>query len=313
MTVKEQKVKITRKNRIREGTLAGNIFVYFIVALMCFVALYPMYYVLIISLSDPVYASTLRVYVWPKSQSGFYIGAYEKLVTDSNMWRAYLNTIIYTIVPTALMMVTCSLGAYPLTSPKLIGRKYYNIFLLIPMYFGGGLIPSFILMTKLGLYNNMWALIIPASFSIWYIILTKTYFQSIPEEMREAAKIDGANNYQCLFRVYMPNAKPILAVIAIYTLVARWNSWYDALIYIPDTKLQPLQLYLRRVLITNQVDLSSLGTLSAEDMEAMALKKLSNDQMKYAMIIFTTLPIIFAYPFLQKYFVNGVMVGSLKG
>lgn len=166
-------------------------------------------------------------------------------------------------------------------------------------------------MTKLHLYDNIWALIIPASFSIWYIILTRTYFASIPEEMREAARIDGANNYQCLFRIYLPNAKPILAVIAIYTLVARWNSWYDALIYIPNQSLQPLQLYLRRILVDNTVDLAA--SLTAEDMEALALKRLSNDQMKYAMIIFTTLPIIFAYPFLQKYFVKGVMVGSLKG
>ena len=209
------------------------------------------------------------------------------------------------------MIFTCALCAYPLTSPKLIGRKFYNIFLLIPMYFGGGLIPTFILMTKLHLYDNIWALIIPASFSIWYIILTRTYFASIPEEMREAARIDGANNYQCLFRIYLPNAKPILAVIAIYTLVARWNSWYDALIYIPNQSLQPLQLYLRRILVDNTVDLAA--SLTAEDMEALALKRLSNDQMKYAMIIFTTLPIIFAYPFLQKYFVKGVMVGSLKG
>lgn len=299
-------------NRIREGSVLGDIIVYVIVALLCFIALYPMYYVLVISLSDPIYASTLGVYWWPKSEEGiFYLGAYERLVTDMNMWVAYGNTIIYTILPTLFMIITCALCAYPLTSPKLIGRKFYNFFLLIPMYFSGGLIPTFILMTKLRLYDNIWALIIPASFSIWYIILTRTYFASIPEEMREAARIDGANNYQCLFKIYLPNAKPILAVIAIYTLVARWNSWYDALIYIPNTSLQPLQLYLRRILVDNTVDLAA--TLTAQDMEALALKRLSNDQMKYAMIIFTTLPIIFAYPFLQRYFVKGVMVGSLKG
>jgi putative aldouronate transport system permease protein len=299
-------------NRIREGSIVGDVIVYAIVALLCFIALYPMYYVLVISLSDPIYASTLGVYWWPKSEEGvFYLGAYERLVTDGNMWRAYGNTLIYTILPTVFMVLTCALCAYPLTSPKLIGRKFYNFFLLIPMYFSGGLIPTFLLMTKLHLYDNIWALIIPASFSIWYIILTRTYFASIPEEMREAARIDGANNYQCLFKIYLPNAKPILAVIAIYTLVARWNSWYDALIYIPNTDLQPLQLYLRRILVDHTVDLAA--TLTAQDMEAMALKRLSNDQMKYAMIIFTTLPIIFAYPFLQRYFVKGVMVGSLKG
>ena len=129
--------------------------------------------------------------------------------------------------------------------------------------------------------------------------------------MREAAKIDGANNYQCMFQIYIPNAKSILAVIAIYTLVARWNAWYDAMIYIPNTALQPLQLYLRRVLIDQTVDLTQ--ALSAADMEALVLKQMSNDQLKFSMIIFTTLPILCAYPFLQRYFIKGVMVGSLKG
>lgn len=299
------------KGVIRDGTRLGDLFIYLIVALLCFLCLYPMYFVLVVSLSDPIYASQMSVYVWPKSETGIYLGAYERLVTDNNMWHAYLNTILYTLVPTLLMLLTCSICAYPLTSPKLIGRKAVNLFLLVPMYFGGGLIPSFILMTKLNLYNNIWAIIIPASFSIWYIILTRTYFASIPEELREAAKIDGANNYQCLYHVYMPNAKPILAVIAIYTLVARWNSWFDAMIYLPNPDLHPLQMYLRRVLVDNTVDLVS--TLSAEDMAALTMKRLSNDQMKYAMIIFTTLPIIFAYPFLQRYFIRGVMVGSLKG
>ena len=208
-----------------------------------------------------------------------YLGAYKRLFSDTTMWGAYKNTIVYTILPTVLMIVTCALCAYPLTSPKLIGRKVCNIFLLIPMYFGGGLIPTFLLMTKLHLYDNMWAVIVPASFSIWYIILTRTYFASIPEELREAAKIDGANNYRCLWNVYLPNAKPILAVIAIYTLVARWSSWVrrdDRYLRNPD--LQPLQLYLRRVLIDQTVDLTA--TLSAEDMEALILKQMSNDQLK---------------------------------
>ena len=300
-----------KQRKIREGSVIADVIIFIVVALLAFVCLYPMYFVLVTSLSDPVYAQQMNTYWWPRSETGIFIGTYKRLVTDMTMWQAYGNTIIYTLLPTFLMLVTCCLCAYPLTSPKLVGRKICNIFLLIPMYFGGGLIPSFILMTKLGLYDNLWAIVIPASFSIWYIILTRTYFASIPEELREAAKIDGANNYQCLFRVYIPNAKSILAVIAIYTLVARWNSWYDAMIYIPDQARQPLQLYLRRILVDQTVDLSL--TLSMAEMEERVLRQMSNDQLKYAMIIFTTLPIIFAYPFLQRYFVKGVMVGSLKG
>jgi len=303
--------KAKNKNIIRDKSIAATVIIYIVVALMAFVCIYPMYFVLITSLSDPQYAQQMNVYWWPKSETGVFLGSYQRLVTDVTMWKAYLNTIVYTIIPTVLMLVTCCLCAYPLTSPKLVGKKIINLFILIPMYFGGGLIPTFLLMTKLGLYDNIWAVIIPASFSIWYIILTRTYFASIPEEMREAAKIDGANNYQCMFQIYIPNAKSILAVIAIYTLVARWNAWYDAMIYIPNTALQPLQLYLRRVLIDQTVDLTQ--ALSAADMEALVLKQMSNDQLKFSMIIFTTLPILCAYPFLQRYFIKGVMVGSLKG
>lgn len=303
--------KAKNKNIIRDKSVVATVIIYIVVALLAFVCIYPMYFVLITSLSDPQYAQQMNVYWWPKSETGVFLGSYQRLVTDITMWKAYLNTIVYTIIPTVLMLVTCCLCAYPLTSPKLVGKKIINLFILIPMYFGGGLIPTFLLMTKLGLYDNIWAVIIPASFSIWYIILTRTYFASIPEEMREAAKIDGANNYQCMFQIYIPNAKSILAVIAIYTLVARWNAWYDAMIYIPNTALQPLQLYLRRVLIDQTVDLTQ--ALSAADMEALVLKQMSNDQLKFSMIIFTTLPILCAYPFLQRYFIKGVMVGSLKG
>ena len=191
---KNKEPKVNKNSRIHEGSLAGDIVIYAIVILLCLVCLYPMYFVLVTSLSDPAYAQQMTTYLWPKSQTGVYLGAYKRLFSDTTMWGAYKNTIVYTLLPTVLMIVTCALCAYPLTSPKLIGRKVCNIFLLIPMYFGGGLIPTFLLMTKLHLYDNMWAVIVPASFSIWYIILTRTYFASIPEELREAAKIDGANN-----------------------------------------------------------------------------------------------------------------------
>ena len=179
------------------------------------------------------------------------------------------------------------------------------------MYFSGGLIPSFMVMKMFGLYNNVWAMIIPHSYSIWYIILTRTYFLSIPETMREAAKIDGASCYQILFKIYLPLAKPILAVVAIYTIVMVWNGWFTAMVYLKDLKLQPLQLYLRRVLVAMTQKLDKPGT--KQEMELLAKTRLANLSLQYAMIIFTTLPVIFTYPFFQKYFVKGVMLGSLKG
>lgn len=266
-----------------------------------------MYYVFILSISDPIEAASMRVYFYPK---GMYFRAYAILATDMKMWRSYGYTIFYVVSTTILVLLTSITCAYPLTYKKLIGRKFIVTFLLVPMYFAGGLIPSFLLISKLGLYNTVWALIIPSSFNIWYIILTRTYFTSIPESLRESARIDGANNFTILFDIYTPLSKPILAVVSIYTIVNVWNSWFTSMVYQPDTTIQPLQMYLRRVLVEQTVDLSKLSMAEAE---AMARLKLSNNQLKYAMIIFTTLPVLFTYPFFQKYFVKGVMLGSLKG
>ena len=185
------------------------------------------------------------------------------------------------------------------------------------MYFVGGLVPQFILYSQLGLYNTRWAIILPGCVSMWYIILIRTFFASIPEELREAARIDGANNYQILLNVYVPTSKPIMAVIAIYTLVAQWNSWYAASIYLTDEHLQPLQLYLRRMLILQNnaagTATGGQGGATSDSTEAAMLMQLSAEQLKYTMIVVATLPIMLVYPFMQKYFVKGVMVGSLKG
>ena len=286
---------------------AGDVVIYLVMLFVCFITLYPMFYVFILSISDPVAAAGMKVYFWPK---GLYFRAYSVLATDGRMWRAYGYTIFYVISNTVLVILTSITCAYPLTSKKLVGRKFVVAFLLIPMYFGGGLIPSFLLISKLGLYNTVWALIIPSCFNIWYIILTRTFFAGIPESLRESARIDGANNFSILARIYVPLSKPILAVVGIYTIVNVWNSWFPSMVYQPDTAIQPLQMYLRRVLIEQTVDLTKLTQAEAE---AMARLKLSNNQLKYSMIIFTTLPVIFTYPFFQKYFVKGVMLGSLKG
>jgi len=294
---------MTVKRKFNAGDIAINL----IMILICFITLYPMYYVFILSISDPVAAASMKVYLYPK---GLYFRSYSILASDGNMWRSYGYTIFYVVANTLLVLLTCITCAYPLTSKKLVGRKFVVAFLLVPMYFGGGLIPSFLLISKLGLYNTVWALIIPSCFNVWYIILTRTFFAGIPESLRESARIDGANNFTILSRIYVPLSKPILAVVGIYTIVNVWNSWFPSMVYQPDTAIQPLQMYLRRVLIEQTVDLTKLSQAEAE---AMARQKLSNNQLKYSMIIFTTLPVIFTYPFFQKYFVKGVMLGSLKG
>jgi putative aldouronate transport system permease protein len=294
-------------NKIREGSRLATVILYVLAIVVGFVTLYPMYYVLILSVSEPSAAATMKVYTIPK---GFTLASYSLLVRDMHMWRAYANTVLYAGATTVLMLITSVLAAFPLTYRKLKGRKYLNIFLMIPMYFSGGMIPSFLLITKLGLYGQPMSQILPASFSIWNIILVKAYFSSIPETLREAAKIDGANVYQILLRVYIPTSTSILAVIAVYTIVSVWNSWFNALVYLPKLDWQPLQLYLRRVLVENTQNLTQI--LDPATAKEMAMRQMSNAQLKYAMIIFATLPVLVTYPFFQRYFVKGIMLGSLK-
>ena len=298
---------VPKSNRIREGSRLANFMISLVAGLACLCTLYPMYYVFIMSISDPAEVIAMNVFLYPK---GLYFHSYELLFTDHSMWRAYLNTILYTTSSTVLVLLTSVMGAYPLTIKGLKGRKFLVAFLLVPMYFSGGIIPTYLLMSRLGLYDNAWAIILPSAVSIWYIILTRSYFASIPYEMRESAQMDGANNLQILFRIYVPIAKPILAVVAIYAIVGMWNSWFSAQIYLPSQELHPLQMYLKQVLVQQTVDLTKLNK---SEMESAVEQMLSATQIKYAMIIFTTLPIIFTYPFFQKYFIKGVMIGSLKG
>jgi putative aldouronate transport system permease protein len=266
-----------------------------------------MYYVFIMSVSSPEAVNSMSVFFYPK---GFQLDSYRLLFKDTQMWKAYGNTIIYTAASTILVLITSVMGAYPLTVPGLRGRKFLVAFLLIPMYFGGGLIPSFLLINKLGLYGTRWAIILPSSFSIWNLILVRTFFTGLPEDLRDSAKMDGAGHLRILFQIYLPLSKAVLAVVSIYSIVGMWNSWFSAQVYLPSTELQPLQMYLKRVLVQMSVNLNELNSTEIED----AVERMfSATQLKYSMIIFTTLPIIFTYPFFQKYFIKGVMVGSLKG
>ncbi|MBQ8556945.1 MAG: carbohydrate ABC transporter permease [Clostridia bacterium] len=297
-----------KRNRIREGSKIADVVIYGIAALFAIISLYPLYYVLILSLSSPENAITMQVFWWPK---GFYLDGYKRLLMDTKLWIAYRNTIFYALSTMVLMLVFCSMAAYTLSSKHLKGRKFLNFYLLVPMYFSGGIIPLFLLVLNLGIYDTPWALILPGAFNIWYIILIKSYFGTIPESLREAAQLDGANSYRILWSVYLPTAKPILAVVALYTIIGVWNGWYRASIFLADSNLQPLQLYLRKVLVEQSVDLSQ-EFLTTEELLADQKERLSNNQLKYTIIILSSLPMLIAYPYFQKFFVKGVMMGSLK-
>ena len=292
--------------RTNGESVAFDIALNVIIWMLMLFTLYPMFYVFILSISDPVEAAAMNVYLWPK---GFNITSYRILFNNPTMWRSYGYTILYVLSGTVLMLITSVMGAYPLLEKNLFGRKILVYYLIIPMYFSGGMIPSFLLISKLGIYNTVWAMILPGAVGIWNIILTRTFFTSIPITLKESAFIDGANHFTILFKIYLPLSKPILAVISIYTVVGIWNSWFNAMIYLPNVELQPLQMYLRRVLIEQSVDLTKLPASAQEE---AFLKKMSSLQLRYSMIIFTTLPVLFVYPFFQKYFIKGAMIGSLK-
>lgn len=294
------------KNKIREGSRIADVILYAIAVFLMFITLYPMYYILIISLSAPEVAITLKVYTHP---IGLNFDAYKVLMKNGEFWQAYRNTLMYVVPNTILPIVLATLIAYPLTYKKLMGRKLLTTFLLIPMYIGGGMIPTFLLVQRLGLYGTPWALII-GGVNINNVILIRSYFRSVPDELREAAKIDGANIYQILLHVYIPSSVAIFAVIAIRAMVGSWNDWYNAFIYLPRRDWQPLQLYLRRMLTLENVVISD--ELPEEAVQEMENFRMAMAQLKYAMIILSTLPILCVYPYFQRFFIKGAMLGSLK-
>lgn len=276
------------------------------------VTLYPMVYVAACSISNPLAVIAGEVVLWPV---GFSLKAYEMVVFNMEYWRSMLNSVGYVIANCVCMFLTTVMMAYPLTRPNLKFRKFVTYFLLIPMYFGGGMIPTFILITKLGLYNSPLALVLPGSVSIWNIILCRTFMASLPNELIEASLIDGCSQIATFKRIVLPLSKPVIAVIMIYTIVGTWNAWFGASIYTTKEELWPVQLYLRHLLAASNAttDEKLLEGLTEEAYKALRETELSANQIKYAMIMLTTAPIIAVYPMFQKHFTKGIMLGSLKG
>lgn len=304
-----EQASMRSKNRRLNPWTTFDTVVTVIAIVVCFITIYPMWYVIVMSVSDPAAAAAGKVTFWPV---GFSLQSYSLVLNNPRFWISIRNSILYVLVGCVLMLFTTVTVAYPLTRSNLRGRKLVNLFLIIPMYFSGGMIPSFILVTKLGLYNSPLALILPASYSIWNIILCRTYLASIPHELGEAAFIDGATNMQALWRIYLPLAKPVLAVILIYTIVGVWNTWFSAVLYTTRQEIQPIQVYLQTVL--NAASPKDLGVnYSPEALEAYMRRAMSARQVKYSVIVVVTVPILLVYPMFQKHFTKGIMLGSLKG
>ncbi len=303
--------KRRRVRSYRNKITTFDVVVSVIAVFACFICFYPMWYVICLSISDPVMAAAGHVTFYPV---GFTLTSYQMIAGNLHFWIAFRNSFFYVFINCLLMLVTTVCVAYPLTRHDLKFRKVLTYYLLIPMYFGGGMIPSFLVVTKLGLYNSPLALILPSCYGIWNIILCRTYMASIPGELSEAGLIDGANVFDVLVRIIVPLSKPVLAVIMIYTVVGVWNSWFNASIYITKREFQPVQLYLRNLLNTASLLSKDLQeNMSAEMWELYQQQMMTARQLQYSMVVIVTLPILMVYPMFQKHFTKGIMLGSLKG
>lgn len=272
-----------------------------------FITLYPLYWIVIASFSDPVYVNSGQVTWFPM---GLSFGGYEKIFQFDRLWLGYRNTLLYVVCGTALSTFLTLTGGYALSRRDLIGRNFVMGMFTVTMFFGGGLIPTYLLVRDLGMENTIFAMFVPSAVSVYNIIVAKTFFQGLPHELYEAAAIDGCTNLQYFVKIAIRLSTPLIAVMVLFSAVGQWNSYMPALIYLRDQSLHPLQMVLRDILVS-QESLSTFMTPNSiaeqQDQEKYA------QLIKYAMIIVSSVPILVLYPFLQKYFVKGVMIGSIKG
>lgn len=284
-----------------------------LVSIILLIVLYPLYFTIIASLSDPYSVVKGEVFLWPK---GFTLEAYANVFAESRIWRGYRNTIFYTVAGTCFNLLLTIPAAYVLSKKELVGRGTIATFFLIPMYFGGGMIPYYLQVKSLGLINQPLTLVVLGGLSVYNVVVSRVYFQTgIPGELYESAKIDGASDFKQFFSIALPLSAPILAVMALYYGVGHWNDYFTAMIYTSSAEIQPLQIELRAILLMSQTAFEQAAKMDADsmDLSALARKAYMAEAMKYALIFIASAPMMIAYPFVQKYFVKGMMIGSLKG
>lgn len=302
---------ISKVNKKKKQLNRDSIFDIFNVAMMCFLFViftWPLWFILIASVSDPHEVWNGNVLLTAK---GFNLDGYKKILEYRDIWIGYRNTILYTVVGTCINLVMSILCAYPLSRKDFVPQNFFTKMFLITMYFSGGLIPTYLVVQKLGMVDTPWALLLPSAISFYNVIIMKTYFQnSIPESLQEAAMLDGANTLQYFIKIVLPLSKPIIAVLALYYGIHHWNNYFQALIYLNNREIYPLQLFLREILINNTIDNDLLASLDPSAVEAMMN---TAEVMKYGIIVVSTVPMLIVYPFIQKYFVKGVMIGAIKG
>lgn len=298
-------VKETKRDKV---FLICNYIYVFIAFLIVF---YPLVYMISASISNPKFVASGEMWLLPK---GITFDGYKRVFENSSIWVGYGNTILYTVVGTVINLVVTLPAAYALSRKDFVGRNFFMGMFMVTMFFSGGLVPSYLLVKQLGMINTIWAIVIPSAASIWNIIVSRTFFQSsIPKELQEAAQIDGCTNVRLFIKIILPLSMPIIAVMALFYGVGNWNSYFSALIYLNDSFKYPLQLVLRQILVLQEMSAQGGGAIDASTAAAMNSKAEIAALVKYAVIIVATLPVIVIYPFLQRYFVQGVMIGSVKG
>lgn len=299
-----EKVSVSQTRGDKVFGVINAIFIVFITI----ITLYPLIYVCSASISSPASVTSGRMWLWPTDIT---LEGYKRILKNSEIWMGYVNTIFYTVINVVISLAVTLPAAYALTVKSLPGRKFIVFVFSVTMFFSGGMIPLYVVCRNLGLVNTLWAVILPSATSMWYIILTRTFFQStIPHELEEASEIDGCSVFATFLRIVIPLSAPIIAVMALYFGVGRWNSYFGEMIFLRDRGKFPLQLFLREILIVatfNQENASNADAITmAEQLRIASI-------IKYATMIVATLPVIAAYPFIQRYFVKGVMIGSIKG
>ena len=295
----------TKFSRLTGSDKAIMIFAYTILGLFMAAIILPVIYIILASFIDPV---TLQNSGLTFDFSKWTLTAYERVMSNAQIWTGFKNAMIYSVLFTIISVMVTLLAAYPMSRPDFKGKGFFNVMFVITMFFGGGLIPTYLLISDLGMLDTIWAILIPGAFSVWNMIIARTYYMGIPHDMQEAAEIDGASEMVYFFKILLPLCMPIIATIAMWQFVGMWNSYFDAMIYLNDAAKQPLQLVLRAILIQSQPE---PGMVS--DMQSTAARAQLAELLKYATIIISSVPLMILYPFFQKYFDSGIMAGAVKG
>ena len=303
VTVKKKKKSEFAKYPTGDKTIM--IIAYVFLGIFLAAIILPVLYIILASFIDPI---TLQNQGVTFDFSKWTTTAYQRVLTNSQIWVGFKNALIYSVLFTIISVTITLLAAYPMSRSDFRFKRFFNTIYVITMFFGGGLIPTYLLISDLGMLNTIWAILLPGAFSVWNMIIARTYYQGVPRDLEEAASIDGATEMVYFFKILLPVCTPIIATICMWQFVGMWNSYFDAMIYLNDVSKQPLQLVLRGILIQSQPE---PGMVS--DMQSTAARAQLAELLKYATIIISSLPLLIMYPFFQKYFDSGIMAGAVKG